>query len=129
MRTTPPCCRLRASCSKTGERSYASRFQELAGKRDFGSLDEAFRSALMRDTLVMVFTYQKMVEVAIELMDRHSTEMLPDALQNYGPLGEVIQVRPCRPLAELLPYFFSFVSSSFFVSFFYFSTSPSSSVF
>lgn len=33
-----------------------------------------------------------MCELAIEAMDHHATEMLPEALKLYGPLAEVIQV-------------------------------------
>lgn len=53
------CCLRAVTSSSSFPRSYSSRYHELAGRSDFSTLDEAFRSAIMRDTVVMVFTYQK----------------------------------------------------------------------
>lgn len=72
---------------------YATRWNEAIQATSLAALDEPMQSALMREAIVGVFVYEKMVEAALELMDTHATEMLPDALKRYGPLTEVIQVK------------------------------------
>lgn len=84
--------RLQTSVELDPVSRYATRWAEVL-QLPLGALEEGLQSAAVREAIVCVFVYEKMVETALELMDKHATEMMPDALRRYGPLTEVIQVK------------------------------------